>query len=219
MAVFGLDNDENTPVASTLEEATHRIQELEIENARLAQQIAHLETEQGIDFLTGAKTRKAFEQQLDHSLQLIRKGVTEHRTGIAPLKEVSLIFVDLDHFKKINDTYGHAVGDEVLQKVSTLLMHSIRSTDIVARVGGEEFIVLLKDADEVIAARDAENFRVKIATMRLENHPDLTLTASFGVISSKDLPYSVKSLYEGADEALYTAKRAGRNRVMVAAKE
>jgi diguanylate cyclase (GGDEF)-like protein len=195
--------------------AQQKIDILEAENALLKQQIKHLESEQGIDFLTGAKNRKAFEHELEHSLQLIRKGADEHRAGAVPLKEVSLIFVDLDHFKKINDTYGHLMGDEVLQKVATLLMHSIRSTDVVARVGGEEFIVLLRDANESIAERDAEKFRVQIAQMRFEKYPDLTLTASFGVISSKNLQHSVKSMYEGADQALYTAKRAGRNQVMV----
>ena len=138
--------------------------------------------------------------------------MAEHRTHGEPLKEVSLIFVDLDHFKQINDTYGHPVGDEVLQRVSALLIDSVRDTDIVARVGGEEFVVLLRGAGESIAMRDAEIFREKVAQMTFDKHPNLTITASFGVISSKDAQ-EAKTLYKGADEALYAAK-VGRNQVV-----
>lgn len=194
-----------------------KIAELENEKGLLEWHIEYLEEQQGIDFLTGAKTRKVFERELERSLKLIRGEIEEHRTHGEPLKEVSLIFVDLDHFKNINDTYGHPVGDDVLQKVSALLIRSVRDTDVVARVGGEEFVVLLRGADEAVAARDAEDFRVKISQMTFEKRPDLTVTASFGVTSSKNA-HETKALYESADRALYEAKNSGRNQVVIAGK-
>jgi FOG: GGDEF domain len=96
-------------------------------------------------------------------------------------------------------------------------MDSVRETDIVARVGGEEFVVLMRGADESVAARDAEDFRMKISQMEFENYPDLQVTASFGVSSSESSQLA-KDLYEKADKALYEAKRSGRNRVIVAGK-
>ena len=194
-----------------------KIAELENEKGLLEWHIEYLEEQQGIDFLTGAKTRKVFEHELERSLKLIRGEIEEHRTHSEPLKEVSLIFVDLDHFKDINDTYGHPVGDEVLQKVSALLISSVRDTDVVARVGGEEFVVLLRGADEAVAARDAEDFRAKISNMTFEKRPDLHITASFGVTSSKHMR-DARALYESADQALYAAKNSGRNQVVIAEK-
>lgn len=195
-----------------------RAERLENENALLKERIKHLENQLGIDQLTGTSNRSVFESELERSLKIIRGETKEHRAASEQLREVSLIFADLDHFKQINDTYGHPAGDEVLRKVSALLMNSVRETDIVARVGGEEFVILMHGADESVAARDAEDFRVKISDMRFEKYPRLHLTASFGVISSKS-SQSAKDLYEKADQALYEAKRAGRNQVVIAGKE
>ncbi len=194
------------------------MEQLESENTLLKERIKHLESQLGIDQLTGTNNRGVFESELERSLKIIRGETEEHRATTERLKEVSLIFVDLDHFKQINDTYGHPAGDEVLRKVSAFLMDSVRETDIVARVGGEEFVVLMHGADESVAARDAENFRMKISQMEFEKHPRLQVTASFGVSSSKS-SQSAKDLYEKADKALYEAKRAGRNRVIVTGKE
>ena len=197
------------------QEALRKIIEgLKNERALLEWHIEYLEEQHGIDSLTGAKNRKTFERELEQSLKMIRREIAEHRAGGEALKEVSLIFIDIDHFKKINDVYGHSVGDEVLQKISALLMDSVRGTDIVARVGGEEFIVLLRDADVGIATRNAEDFRAKIARMAFNKTPNLNVTASFGVISSKSST-NAKTLYDLVDKALYAAKRAGRNRVEV----
>ena len=194
------------------------MEQLESENTLLKERIKHLESQLGIDQLTGTNNRGVFESELERPLKIIRGETEEHRATTERLKEVSLIFVDLDHFKQINDTYGHPAGDEVLRKVSAFLMDSVRETDIVARVGGEEFVVLMHGADESVAARDAENFRMKISQMEFEKYPKLQVTASFGVSSSKS-SQSPKDLYEKADKALYEAKRAGRNRVIVTAKE
>ena len=216
MESFRSGQDSSRTPEGGQEALEQKIAELENEKGLLEWHIEYLEEQQGIDFLTGAKTRKVFERELERSLKLIRGEIEEHRTH-EPLKEVSLIFVDLDHFKNINDTYGHPAGDDVLQKVAALLIRSVRDTDVVARVGGEEFVVLLRGANAAVAARSAEDFRVKISQMAFEKHPDLNVTASFGVTSSTNA-HETKALYESADQALYRAKNAGRNQVVIAEK-
>ena len=213
----GTRNSIETP-ENEQEALRQRMEQLESENMLLKERIKHLESQLGIDQLTGTSNRSVFENELEHFLKIIRGETEEHRAPAERLTEVSLIFVDLDHFKQINDTYGHPAGDEVLRRVSAFLMNSVRETDIVARVGGEEFVVLMPGADESVAARDADTFRMKISQMEFEKHPKLRVTASFGVSSSKS-SQSAKDLYEKADKALYEAKRAGRNQVVVAEKE
>ncbi|MDE2021938.1 MAG: GGDEF domain-containing protein [Patescibacteria group bacterium] len=215
MESFKQEQDDSIKTPESEQEALRKkVQDLENENALLQLHVEYLEEQHGIDSLTGVKNRRYFERELEYSLKLIRGEINEHRTHGEPLKEISLVFVDLDHFKQINDTYGHPVGDEVLQKVSALLKDSVRETDVVARVGGEEFVVLLRGADESIAVRDAEYVREKIAHMTFDGHPEIDVTASFGVVSSKS-SRDAKMLYEKADQALYEAKRAGRNQVVV----
>lgn len=218
MESFKAGRDSAKTSESERETLERKITELENEKGLLEWHIEYLEEQHGIDPLTGVKNRRVFDHELDQSLKLIRGEMPEKRTHGEPLKEISLILVDLDHFKNINDTYGHPVGDEVLQRVSALLMSSVRSTDIVARLGGEEFVVLLRGADETVAARDAEDFRAKISQMTFDKRPDLNVTASFGVISSKS-SQDARSLYEGADRALYAAKEGGRNRVVLSGTE
>lgn len=171
-----------------------------------------------VDDLTKLKRRNTFEGELDRSLKMIRGEVTEQRSGAESLKEVSLIFIDIDYFKAINDTHGHPAGDEVLRKVAALLTGSVRETDIVARVGGEEFVVLLRSANESDAAGEAEKLRAKVEQLTFTAYSDLHVTASFGVVSSEK-SNDAKELYRLADEALYTAKENGRNRVVIAGKE
>src|SRR3989338_9082006 len=166
----------------------------------------------GLDHLTELKTRKVFEHELEQSLKVIRGEIKEKRGE--PLKEITLISIDLDHFKAINDTYGHLAGDEVLKKVSMLLANSVRETDVAARVGGEELMVLLRGANVQNAARHAEGLRAKIEKLAFDTYPGLAVTASFGVVSSLDST-DAKVLYEHADQTLYKAKRDGRNRVEV----
>lgn len=170
-----------------------------------------LEERTGEDHLTGLKNRKAFEHQLEQALENIRKGKEEDHVR---LKEISLISIDIDHFKQVNDTLGHPAGDEVLQKVAALLMRSVRGSDTVARVGGEELMVLMRGANTQVAARHAEELRVKIEGLVFDAHPELKVTASFGIISSENSTDD-KTLVERVDQALYKAKENGRNRVEV----
>ena len=201
---------ERVPKAKEL--TTEEVQDAQI--GLLEWELEERDRQQGIDHLTGASTRKFFEQELDQSLKLIRGEIQEKREGVEPLKEVSLISIDIDHFKRVNDTLGHPAGDEVLRRVSALLMESVRESDIVARVGGEELMVLMRGANAAAAAHLAEKLRVKIAELVFDEHPELKVTASFGVVSSDDST-DANTLYEHADKALYAAKRGGRDRVEV----
>jgi diguanylate cyclase (GGDEF)-like protein len=132
--------------------------------------------------------------------------------------DLTLIMLDIDHFKNINDTYGHAVGDEVLKNIALLLQETTRSSDLAARVGGEEFAILLSHTTiqegEIIAEKLRE--RMQALTIKI-NNLEITFTASFGVAKyTQDCQsQTVDALLANADKALYQAKKGGRNRVVV----
>jgi len=130
--------------------------------------------------------------------------------------ELCVMMLDIDYFKKVNDTYGHPIGDEVLKKVSNILKDSLRSSDLVARYGGEEFCVLMPHSHTKEAKKLAERLREKIQTTQVsESHQELRVTISIGLADfNKDLE-SEKNLLTNADKALYRAKENGRNRVEV----
>jgi diguanylate cyclase (GGDEF)-like protein len=127
--------------------------------------------------------------------------------------------IDIDHFKQVNDTHGHAMGDEVLRNIGAMLKASVRATDLAARYGGEELTLLLPHTDVPAAVQVAENLRAKFA--ELEHRLDgvaLTKTVSMGVAARDgqgEIPHA-EDLLKHADEALYRAKQTGRNRVEVA---
>lgn len=130
-------------------------------------------------------------------------------------KELSLLMLDLDHFKKINDTYGHPVGDLVLQKLSEVCRPNLRNVDIMGRLGGEEFAILLPETGEQEALEAAERLREHIdnAKVILENGQKIQFTASIGVATYNKSCADVEALINQADQALYRAKQSGRNRV------
>jgi diguanylate cyclase (GGDEF)-like protein len=126
----------------------------------------------------------------------------------------AVLFVDLDHFKAINDTHGHAVGDEVLRKVADTLRQSLRQTDLIGRIGGEEFSVFVPDTDLQGAMQVAEGLRRAIEECRPRAGAlSLKVTASIGVASHATGVQSMQAIQQRADQAMYEAKRAGRNRV------
>lgn len=165
-----------------------------------------------IDNLTGVNNRRFFEQRLkEEAARILRSG--------APM---SCLFVDADHFKHINDTYGHPVGDQVLRHIAQVIREQVRTIDIVARYGGEEFTVILLQTGEQKALEVAERIR-----NRLEHSPFLTdegenikLTVSIGIDTlfpehcNGDIKDIVHGFMSRADQALYTAKNDGRNRTI-----
>ncbi|WP_457571164.1 GGDEF domain-containing protein [Desulfovulcanus sp.] len=159
------------------------------------------------DGLTGVFNRKAFDLRL--KLELKR----HQRNG----QSLSLLMLDFDYFKKINDTYGHLAGDMVLQRSARLLKNTVRETDFVARYGGEEFVLLLPETNEEEAWLLAQRLRQKIQKMNFSFHgKKFNVTASIGVASLKPDPFTpAEILIDQADEALYLAKNSGRNMVCI----
>ena len=155
-----------------------------------------------IDVLTGIMNRRSF-------MTLVNKEVARSRRYETPL---SLIFCDIDKFKSINDNYGHSIGDEVLQAFAHSIKSHIRQSDLFARWGGEEFIILAVETDESNASQLADNLRKII--MELKVQPVKQITCSFGVAELKK-DESFEQLCERADQAVYDAKNSGRNQVCI----
>lgn len=153
-----------------------------------------------VDSLTGALNRTAFEEILNREIKK-----AERYGG-----DLSLILFDIDNFKQINDTYGHLFGDQVLKRVASIVSENIRETDIFARWGGEEFMILLPNTGISKAVAVAEKLRRMIEAYRFGE--DLTVTVSFGVVSFTNGDDSVRLILK-ADKALYRAKEKGKNRV------
>ena len=175
---------------------------LEIKNRELSLLAAR-------DGLTGLLNRSEFMRQAEGELA---RALRYHR----PL---CIIVGDLDHFKHINDEYGHPVGDQALRQVGAVLHSAVRGTDIVGRLGGEEFIILLPETQAAIGMQIAEKVRARLeaSSVSTRNGQSVTVTISLGVAvqqPGEDLGLSV--LYKAADRALYQAKQHGRNRVELA---
>jgi len=166
------------------------------------------EHEASTDVLTGLHNRRFFQDQSAREIELSKR---HHRS-------MSVIMLDVDHFKKFNDTYGHAIGDEVLKVVGRILPDSVRASDIPCRFGGEEFVVLCPDTDSPGAAIVAERIREaisKVELVDLEGKPVRQITASLGVASLTPTDQRVAELLERADTALYACKAGGRNQVQI----
>jgi diguanylate cyclase (GGDEF)-like protein len=170
---------------------------------------AELERRARIDPLTGVLNRRAFRELLE------REVARAQRHG----RQLSLAMIDIDHFKRVNDTMGHAVGDRFLVAVAAAVSAALRSEDLFGRYGGEEFIVAFAETDLAGAIQAAERLRLAIADIRLEHEGETrSITASLGVASFGDLRgesgETIDSVINTADQALYNAKAAGRNRVL-----
>jgi len=128
----------------------------------------------------------------------------------------AILMLDIDHFKRVNDTYGHAAGDEVLKMIGEIVQNQVRTTDRVARFGGEEFVVLLREIDQETAVLLADRIRSSIesATVR---HGDtvIRLTVSVGLALFDESDRDVQDVIERADQGLYVAKKTGRNRTFL----
>ncbi|MEB3328128.1 MAG: diguanylate cyclase [Candidatus Sericytochromatia bacterium] len=182
----------------------HRAAELE----RALEMYRQAEHEATTDMLTGLHNRRFFQDQSAREIELSKR---HHRN-------LSVIMLDVDHFKKFNDTYGHAVGDEVLKVVGRVLPQILRASDIPCRFGGEEFVVLCPDTDAPGAARVADRIREaisKVELLDLEGKPVRQITASLGVSSLLPTDERVAEVLERADTALYACKAGGRNQVQI----
>ncbi len=162
------------------------------------------------DGLTGLHNRRYLERHLG----------TLVRQATAREKPLSVLILDIDHFKSINDTYGHAAGDEVLREFSRRVRKAVRGIDLACRLGGEEFVVAMPDTDAALALLVGERLRQKIAGEPFatgEGGVSINVTVSIGICSLTSPDDTADALVRRADAALYLAKREGRNRVVAAA--
>jgi len=158
-----------------------------------------------IDGLTGLWNRSYFENRL----------AAEVSSGVRHGRTLSIVMLDVDRFKTVNDRYGHGTGDEVLREVGRVFQQTARTEDVACRYGGEEFVLILPDTQAKNAATLAERIRVLIEKLEVRHRSGpLTVTASFGVADT--IQSENASPVELADAALYTAKQSGRNRVEIA---
>ncbi|MEB3221565.1 MAG: diguanylate cyclase [Candidatus Sericytochromatia bacterium] len=174
---------------------------------RLLEQYRRADFEASTDELTGLRNRRFFEDQAGREVEISR------RYG----RPMSLVLLDVDHFKWFNDAHGHAVGDEVLRAIGRTLAATVRSVDLPARYGGEELVVLCPDTDAAGAAGLAERIRKAVAEIHLGEAFDQPLphvTCSLGVAAFRSGDDQLGDILARADQGLYAAKAAGRNRVL-----
>jgi diguanylate cyclase len=187
-------------ISKKLEESTNEI-------SSLKKNLQQVTIESQRDFLTGVFNRKTFEKYVDEQIVLAKQ---KHTT-------MCLMMIDIDHFKMFNDRFGHLLGDEVLKIVARTLTDILKGRDVVARFGGEEFIVILPETPLEGAMKVAEMIRTAIASKELkrrdtgENYG--TITVSIGVSRFREDSDTLPILIKRADDALYVSKNSGRNRV------
>lgn len=203
-------NEDYEELTRRLEETNHQLQKALAEKQELARQLRAsnqtLHRLAATDMLTGVANRRAFTTILTERLTAAQE------SG----KPISLIMMDIDHFKKVNDTYGHAAGDDVLKTVCKRLRNALRDLDVIGRLGGEEFGILVEDADMELGYQVANRLRLAMSREPMQSRDGVSIqvTGSFGGITVQGsgllLP---EELLQRADHALYQSKNTGRNRV------
>jgi diguanylate cyclase (GGDEF)-like protein/PAS domain S-box-containing protein len=181
--------------------------ELESSRQKIEAQNEELKGLANIDPLTGCLNRRAFFEQAEEILRKAKEDGTP----------VCCLMTDIDKFKSFNDTYGHAVGDQVLVQVARVLKAALRPTDVLCRYGGEEFCILLPGVDALRAAVVSERIRFRVEAQAgpgIRSMPGLRVTSSFGLTSMEFGAPNLKMLIDEADQALYAAKQGGRNKVV-----
>ncbi|MEW8506385.1 MAG: diguanylate cyclase [Candidatus Thiodiazotropha sp.] len=173
------------------------------ERKKLKEELLHQATH---DALTGLLNRREIENRLDYTFSQAK------RYG----RDISVCIVDIDHFKEINDAFGHRAGDEALKKLSQVLNQKTRSSDLAGRYGGEEFVVILTETGHIGAMQWAEQLRSAIESVSIDSNSSraIKMTVSIGVAEITDEIITPDQLVDSADHALYLAKGAGRNRVV-----
>ena len=171
--------------------------------------IAILQYESVTDSLTGLKNRRYFDQRLSEEIAQSKR----YRLSL------SLLLIDVDHFKRVNDTYGHQIGDEVLKNLSTVIVEMVRESDIVVRYGGEEIAIIApktNKAEAILLAERLRNIVQKSPLASIDARQEIVqITISIGVSTLNLVTMDKDALVEEADKALYEAKRLGRNRVEI----
>lgn len=164
-----------------------------------------LQTQADQDFLTKLPNRRAFNEKAEAAMQI------KHEYGF------SMVMIDVDNFKSINDNYGHAFGDKVLKKLSQQLMQNFRSQDLLVRLGGEEFGVMLLNTSADIAFSLMEQFRRKVAKIKIptEEGVAISITVSIGIYATQSSDLTLDGVLSKADEALYLAKNSGKNQTRI----
>ena len=157
------------------------------------------ELEASTDWLTGLPTRRSFMSNASRMEEA------------APGVSFSVLMIDIDHFKKVNDSFGHPVGDTVLAAVADVCRSAFRTKDLFCRYGGEEIVALLPGAAAETAVKVAERVRTKVECLRIQDYPEMRLSVSIGVCAG-ERGVDFRELIARADEALYMAKESGRNR-------
>jgi diguanylate cyclase len=171
--------------------------------SELTKRLEKTEAEAFMDSLTGVFNRNAYNTEM-------ARFIKEFERYKNPF---SLVVLDIDHFKNVNDTYGHAIGDEILKAIADVLKNSVRETDRIFRYGGEEFVIWLDKVEMIAAIQTADKIRKMIESKKLDSiDKSLTVTASLGVTSVKEKD-TVVTVFDRADKALYRAKNGGRNQV------
>jgi diguanylate cyclase (GGDEF)-like protein len=204
-----LDSAENQPMEEHDElegKVQERTLELNIALQELEEMNKELQEKNTLDDLTGLYNRRFYDQKI----------LAEYRRSRRNLTPLSLVVIDIDHFKKVNDKYGHLAGDECLVAVSTCIKECLRrSADISCRYGGEEFCLILPETDSKGALALAEELRESIANCQVNyNNSTIKLTISCGIstyLQQKNV--QLEHLFAAADKALYQAKHNGRNQV------
>jgi diguanylate cyclase len=209
MSIHDIKNVLDEVIAATKKirssgETTHqRLEETTKSLQALKKEFEHAKSELLQDFLTGVMNRKGFDESLAKSVS--------NATG-----NLCLLIIDIDHFKKFNDTHGHIVGDEVLKFVAKNIRKNVKGKDIVSRIGGEEFAVILPETPLLGAATVAESIRASIARLKLERKGKTEklemITVSIGAAQYRQ-GEPLEDFVNRADQALYFAKNSGRNRV------
>lgn len=173
--------------------------------------VMHLERENVTDPLTGIYNRRYLDTCIKKEWDCAQHNMSQ----------LSLLLVDIDHFKHVNDTYGHQVGDLVLKHLGKMILETIRLSDIAARYGGDEIVIIAPNTDinsaKSLAERlrqHVENNKLKLAN-KLNDAFEINVTLSIGVVTCSQESYDSNNLFKFADEALYRAKKEGRNRVAI----
>lgn len=194
----------NAMVIGLNDELTEMQRDLVRSNRELRQNEAKIRELMLTDPLTGLANRRRLSDRLEEEILRFQ------RDG----RPLCLVMADIDHFKRINDTYGHDVGDDVIRMIASSLQEEIRKVDLAARFGGEEFVVIMPDCVVDDAIKVAE--RVRSCVEATKSAPvEFAVTASFGVAEFRGVGDTAHALLKRADQALYVAKEGGRNRVEV----